>query len=145
MHLPYFLPDDWSRGVEDEEPEPRDRPYLAAAGRMVGMKGFQKLIPLMRNLPEADLRIAGTGPFEPTLRRLAGDLPNVHFEGLLGGPALARLFRGSRAVVVPSLQLVIVSRVDSRLTSKHMSRRKMEGLVWRVESAAQATGIGPQP
>jgi CubicO group peptidase (beta-lactamase class C family) len=52
---------------------------------------------------------------------------------------------GQYAVVVPSLQLVIVSRVDSRLTSKHMSRRKMEGLVWRVESAAQATGIGPQP
>ncbi len=103
VHLPYFLPDDWSGGIEDQEPEPHDRPYLAAAGRMVGMKGFQKLIPLMRNLPEADLRIAGTGPYEPTLRKLAEDLPNVHFEGLLSGPALARLFRGSRAVVVPSL------------------------------------------
>jgi glycosyltransferase involved in cell wall biosynthesis len=57
----------------------------------------------MRCLPEADLRIAGTGPYEPSLRRLAEDLPNVHFEGLLSGPQLARLFRGSRAVVVPSL------------------------------------------
>ena len=26
---------------------------------------------------------------------MAGDLPNVHFEGLLGGAALARLFRGA--------------------------------------------------
>ena len=103
VHLPYFLPDDWSQGIEDEEPEPRERPYLAAAGRLVAMKGFQRLIPVMRYLPEVDLRIAGTGPFEPALRALAADLPNVHFEGLLGGPALARLFRGARAVVVPSL------------------------------------------
>ena len=34
---------------------------------------------------------------------MARDLPNVHFEGLLGGRALARLFRSARAVVVPSL------------------------------------------
>ena len=79
------------------------RPYLAAAGRLVRMKGFQRLIPLMRYLPEVDLRIAGTGPYEETLRALARGLPNVRFEGLLGGPALARLFHGARAVVVPSL------------------------------------------
>ena len=67
------------------------------------MKGFQRLIPLMRYLPEVDLRIAGTGPYERTLRALAARLPNVQFEGLLGGPGLARLFHGARAVVVPSL------------------------------------------
>ena len=37
------------------------------------------------------------------MRALAADLPNVQFEGLLGGTSLARLFRGARAVVVPSL------------------------------------------
>jgi glycosyltransferase involved in cell wall biosynthesis len=105
VHLPYFLPDDWSGGIEDEdqEPAPTERPYLAAAGRLVAMKGFQRLIPLLRYLPEVDLRIAGTGPYEATLRTLARDLPNVRFEGLLGGPELARLFQGARAVVVPSL------------------------------------------
>ncbi len=105
VHLPYFLPDDWSNGIEDEEPlpSPTGRPYLAAAGRLVRMKGFQKLIPVMRYLPGVDLRIAGTGPYEAKLRALARDLPNVHFEGLLGGQELARLFHGARAVVVPSL------------------------------------------
>jgi glycosyltransferase involved in cell wall biosynthesis len=103
VHLPYFLPDDWSDGIEDQEPEPTDRPYLAAAGRLVRMKGFQRLIPLMRYLPGVDLRIAGTGPYESALRERARNLPNVRFEGLLGGPALARLFQGARAVVVPSL------------------------------------------
>jgi glycosyltransferase involved in cell wall biosynthesis len=103
VHLPYFLPDDWAEGLEDDDPEPSDRPYLAAAGRLVRMKGFQRIIPLMRYLPEADLRIAGTGPFEGELRRLAEGLPNVKFEGLLGGTGLARLFHDARAVVVPSL------------------------------------------
>ncbi|HEU5115334.1 MAG TPA: glycosyltransferase family 4 protein, partial [Isosphaeraceae bacterium] len=103
VHLPYFLPDDWSGGIEDDPPEPSPRPYLAAAGRLVKMKGFQRLIPMMRYLPEADLRIAGTGPYEARLRKLARDLPNVHFVGLMGGEALARLFQGARAVVVPSL------------------------------------------
>jgi glycosyltransferase involved in cell wall biosynthesis len=101
--LPHFLPDDWSGGIEDDHPESAGRPYLAAAGRLVKMKGFHKVIPLMRYLPEADLRIAGSGPYEPELRRLAEGLPNVHFVGLLDGPGLARLFHGARGVVVPSL------------------------------------------
>jgi glycosyltransferase involved in cell wall biosynthesis len=102
-HIPYFLPDDSSAGLEDMEPEPTPRPYLAAAGRLVRMKGFQTLIPMMRFLPEIDLRIAGTGPYEGELRRLARGLPNVKFEGLLGGSDLLHLFHGARAVVVPSL------------------------------------------
>lgn len=103
VHLPYFLPDEWSGGIEDEEPTKAERPYVAAAGRLVRMKGFQRLIPLMRYLPEVDLRIAGTGPYESKLRSLAKGLPNVHFDGLLGREGLARLFHGARAVVVPSL------------------------------------------
>jgi glycosyltransferase involved in cell wall biosynthesis len=57
----------------------------------------------MRYLPEADFRIAGAGPYEKALRELAAGLGNVFFEGLLGGKSLGRLFRGARAVVVPSL------------------------------------------
>jgi len=111
-HIPYFLPDGWSQEVVDGiqtlddskiEPDLSGRPYVAAAGRLVRMKGFQRLIPLMKYLPEVDLRIAGTGPYEPELWRMAEGLENVKFEGLLGGSGLAKLFRDSRAVVVPSL------------------------------------------
>ncbi|MDX2036081.1 MAG: glycosyltransferase family 4 protein [Isosphaeraceae bacterium] len=103
VHLPYFLPDDWTDGLEDDDPPRTPRPYIAAAGRLVKMKGFQRLIPIMRYLPDIDLRIAGTGPYEAELRTLAQGLPNVRFEGLLGGDAVSRLFHGARAVVVPSL------------------------------------------
>lgn len=52
---------------------------------------------------------------------------------------------GQYAVVVPSLDLVVVSRVDSRLTSKHVGQLKMERLVWLIEAAGNAAGIGPEP
>jgi glycosyltransferase involved in cell wall biosynthesis len=103
VHLPLFLPSDWGRDLGEENHQTTDRPYLAAAGRLVRMKGFQQLIPIMKLLPEVDLRIAGAGPYENELRRLAEGLPNVQFEGLLGGRDLSRLFQGARAVVVPSL------------------------------------------
>ncbi len=103
VHLPLFLPDGWAAAPRRSSEEPEARPYLAAAGRLVAMKGFQRVIPLMKYLPEADLRIAGGGPYENELRKLAEGLTNVHFEGLLPGHRLARLFRGARGVVVPSL------------------------------------------
>ncbi|WP_322014509.1 serine hydrolase [Paraburkholderia sp. J12] len=54
-------------------------------------------------------------------------------------------YLGQYAIVVPSLDLVVVNLVDSRLTSKRMGQSKMEKLVWLVESAANAQGIGPEP
>ena len=100
-HLPYFLPRDWAG-----EPGPalrRARPYVAAAGRLVRWKGFEWLIELMDRLPHLDLVLAGAGPLEPELRRLAATRPNVELAGLLAPPELAALFRGARTVVVPSL------------------------------------------
>lgn len=52
---------------------------------------------------------------------------------------------GQYAVVVPSLDLVVVSRVDARLTSKSMGQWKMEKFVWLIEAAEGASGIGPEP
>ncbi len=101
-HLPYFLPHDYTGLPEVASPR-HERPYIAAAGRLEEIKGFQDVIAVMNRLPHLDFRIAGTGVFEPELRAQARDLPNVHFEGRLDGPNVAALFRGARAVVVPSL------------------------------------------
>jgi CubicO group peptidase (beta-lactamase class C family) len=54
-------------------------------------------------------------------------------------------YLGQYAVVVPSLDLVVVNLVDSRQTSKRMRQRNMERLVWLTESAENASGIGPEP
>ncbi len=100
--LPYFLPDDYPGGPAADTPR-ADRPYIAAAGRFEKIKGFQDVIDAIKKLPHLDLRLAGSGPFEEELRARAQNLPNVHFEGRLDGPQVAALFRGARAVVVPSL------------------------------------------
>lgn len=99
--LPPFVPAAFSAHAAAQV-APR-RPYVAAAGRLIAAKGFQRVVPLMRELPELDLRLAGAGPFEAELRGLARDVPNVSFEGWLEEPRLASLIRGARAVVVPSL------------------------------------------
>ncbi len=102
VHLPYFLPDQWSGGIENAPPERWNRPYLAAAGRLVKLKGFQRLIPLMRHLPEVDLRIAGTGPYAPSCELWRPTFPTCASRGSWA----ARPWPGSsaaRAVVVPSL------------------------------------------
>jgi glycosyltransferase involved in cell wall biosynthesis len=100
--LPYFLPHDYT-GLPAVAAPDHPRPYVAAAGRLEKIKGFQDAIEAMRHLPELDLRIAGTGRYEADLREQAKDLPNVHFEGRLDAAHVAALFRGARAVVVPSL------------------------------------------
>ena len=96
-----MLPEEWTGGDEPGA-EPQE-PYFAAAGRLVPEKGFQTLIPLMRHFSGVQLRIAGAGPAEGSLRRLARALPNVHFLGLLDPDQIRQLFRGARAVLVPSL------------------------------------------
>ncbi len=101
-HLPYFLPYDYT-GLPEMAPPRHERPYVAAAGRLELIKGFGDVIDIMPRLPHLDLRIAGTGAYETDLRRQAKGMPNVHFEGRLDGPNVAALFRGARAVVVPSL------------------------------------------
>jgi glycosyltransferase involved in cell wall biosynthesis len=102
VHLPYFLPDDYAGRAS--LPTPRhERPYVAVAGRLEKIKGFQDAIDAVRRLPGVDLRIAGAGRYEPALRAQARGMANVHFEGRLDEAEVAALFRGARAVVVPSL------------------------------------------
>ncbi|MBX6311649.1 MAG: glycosyltransferase family 4 protein [Isosphaeraceae bacterium] len=100
--LPYFLPRDYTGLPAVATPSHR-RPYVAVAGRLEKIKGFQDVIDAVRRLPDLDLRIAGTGQYETALRERAQGLPNVHFEGRLDAAQVAALFRGARAVVVPSL------------------------------------------
>jgi glycosyltransferase involved in cell wall biosynthesis len=109
FQLPFHLPGDWAGPQTGRPPASRrhgsERPYFAAAGRLVKEKGFQTAIAAVREVPGVELRIAGAGPYERELRELAADRPEVRFLGLLGAPELAALFRGARAVVVPSLYM----------------------------------------
>ena len=53
---------------------------------------------------------------------------------------------GQYAIVVPSLDLIVVNRVDPRLTSKRVGEQRKAKLLWLIESVAgtTATDIGPE-
>jgi glycosyltransferase involved in cell wall biosynthesis len=102
--LPYFIPDSWVDRFQEHRATAVERaPIFAAVGRLVKEKGFQDVIEQMADLPAAELHIAGAGPYEPELRRLAQALPNVKFLGWLDEVRLAELYSRARALVVPSL------------------------------------------
>jgi glycosyltransferase involved in cell wall biosynthesis len=101
VHLPSFVPET----AEPAPPAPAAaadaRPYFLFAGRLERLKGPQTLLPVFARLPEADLVVAGAGGLDAELRRAAP--PNVRFLGHQEEPALRALYRGARALVVPSL------------------------------------------
>jgi glycosyltransferase involved in cell wall biosynthesis len=74
--------------------------YALVAGRLVEEKGFDTAIRAARGAG-VPLVVAGEGPDEPRLRRLAGDA-DVRFAGLLAPEALADVRRGAAVVLAPS-------------------------------------------
>ncbi len=98
--LPYFLPRDESP-VSDEPPH--SRPYFLFVGRLVKIKGAQTLFTVFQRHAQADLLIAGEGQYEPELRRLACDLPNVKFLGALPYAQLRAYYRHAIATIMPSI------------------------------------------
>ncbi len=94
--LPNFVPAD---RFEPASLAGRGR-YALAAGRLVEEKGFDTAIAAARSAG-VPLVIAGAGPDEARLRRLAGDA-SVRFSGLLEPDALAEVRRGAAVVLAPS-------------------------------------------
>lgn len=102
--LSYFLPDDdFLDAPPPVSKSTPDRPYFLIASRLIKEKGVHDVIAQMAAFPEIDLWIAGTGPFEPELRRMAAGQPNVRFLGLLDYARLRTAYRGARSLIVPSL------------------------------------------
>jgi glycosyltransferase involved in cell wall biosynthesis len=103
--IPYFLPDPDS-GAEAPRPvasPPSDAPYFLFVGRLEKIKGLQDVIPRFGAGAPAELWVAGTGHYEPELRRLAAGSGKVRFLGPRSPEELRSLYAGALAVVVPSV------------------------------------------
>ena len=85
------------------ESEYQDKGYVLFFGRLEDYKGVQTLIKVMDRFSNTKLKIAGVGPFESELRRLAKDMSNVEFLGFVSGDDREDLIRGARVCVVPSI------------------------------------------
>ena len=97
-HIPHFVPN-----PQSETPLQHERPYFLYVGRLESIKGVSRAIAAFRRRPHEDLLVVGTGTLEQQLIREAADLPNVRFLGWQARNDLAALYRGARAVIVPTL------------------------------------------
>lgn len=79
--------------------------YFLFVGRLSGEKGVQLLLEAFHQLPEEKLVIVGTGPDEEKLRQYQRDhhIVNITFEGYRTGAALDDIFRGAKALLLPSV------------------------------------------
>jgi glycosyltransferase involved in cell wall biosynthesis len=84
-------------------PKPSSPAYVIFAGRLVPEKGAEILIRAMQSLPDVQCLIVGAGPDLPRLKDWAKDMRNVEFLGWQTYEDLQELYRGARAVIVPSL------------------------------------------
>ncbi len=105
VHLPYFLPGRDGTGAPATEcgGDGNGRPYFLFVGRLERIKGLHTVFPVFRSNPQADLLVAGDGQYEPTLRELARDIPQVKFLGRTSYDRLRQLYRNAIAVLVPSI------------------------------------------
>jgi glycosyltransferase involved in cell wall biosynthesis len=106
-HIPYFLPrppQPWPEKHEADLPrENVERPSFLFVGRLEKIKGLQNLIPVFKGLSSFDLYVAGTGEYEPELKRLAEGSANIKFLGNLSQDQLRGLYKEAVAVIVPSI------------------------------------------
>lgn len=113
VHVPHFVPltevQPVQAGSNDTDArqalsgERQGIPYFLFVGRLEKLKGLHTVIPLFRRYRKARLLIAGSGTYEPHLRRLAASCGNIHFLGHQTGPALDRLYRDAVALIAPSI------------------------------------------
>jgi glycosyltransferase involved in cell wall biosynthesis len=89
------------RTVEPGRPQGNAVLYV---GRLIEAKGVAYLVEAMRECPREELLIVGDGPEMERLRRAAGDLGNIRFEGRASREELDAHFRRARVLVLPSLR-----------------------------------------
>jgi glycosyltransferase involved in cell wall biosynthesis len=82
--------------------------FVLYIGRLYSLKGIQYLIRAFQNLKKEyrklKLVIAGTGDFEPYLRKIAEDSKDILFVGYVGSMMFKKLlYENCLAVVVPSI------------------------------------------
>jgi glycosyltransferase involved in cell wall biosynthesis len=78
--------------------------YVLFIGRLSDEKGVDVLLRAMQHVPEAQLKITGTGPEKANLEKLKDELnlKNVEFTGAKWGDDARRMIQRARFIVIPS-------------------------------------------
>ncbi len=84
-------------------PRYNDDGYILFVGRLVEEKGVWTLMRAAQLSPGVRIKVVGTGPEEDRMHQFGDRLSNVEFLGFRTGDDLWELYRGARAVVIPSV------------------------------------------
>lgn len=76
--------------------------YFLYFGRLSYEKGVELLIDTFKELPDAKLKIVGTGPIEKELKQKAVGASQIEFLGFKSGDGLHQIIRNAKFVIVPS-------------------------------------------
>lgn len=95
--IPHFIDVSSVKAKEDDEE------YILFVGRFVEEKGTEVLIRAMAELPEVKCKLLGAGPDEGRLRDWAEGMNNIEWLPWQKGGVPWEVYRGARAVVVPSI------------------------------------------
>ena len=120
-------------------PRPRvpGRFVVGYAGRLIEAKGVDVLIRAVGSIGgEVTLRLAGTGPAEPDLRRMAAAMPGVAFEGSIPSADMPAFYNGLDVFVLPT--------VGRRGWTEQFGRAAVEAMACGVPTVVSSTGELPQ-
>lgn len=81
-------------------PDYRRGDYMLFYGRLNKEKGIHTLVEAMKQCPDIELKVGGSGPLYDSLKAM--NLPNVEYLGFLHGEQLDKAIRGASFVIVPS-------------------------------------------
>ena len=97
--LPYTIP------IEEYQPNYNHKGYFVYVGRLSREKGILELVHAMKHVPEAQLKVIGTGRLQDEIDTFiqASGLKNVEMMGYQQGEALRNLVRNAQFVAVPSV------------------------------------------
>lgn len=99
VHIPNFV-----NVIENYQPEFSNNGYFLYFGRLSYEKGLFTLLKAFMEIPEAKLKILGSGPLEADLLKFKEDnnINNVEFLGFQYGEALSNWVKNSIAVILPA-------------------------------------------
>jgi glycosyltransferase involved in cell wall biosynthesis len=104
VYIPYFVPGDSEAPIDTAGfCEDVKEPYFLFVGRLEKLKGLQTLLPIFQRYKKARLLIAGTGAYEPNLRQIANNAPNIKFLGYQTSAKLQLLYRNALGLIAPSI------------------------------------------
>ncbi len=119
-------------------PQPRepDRFVVGFAGRLIAAKGVDVLIRAVGSIGgDVTLRIAGTGPSEPDLRRMSAAMSGVVFEGAIPSADMPAFYN--------SLDVFVLPTVGRRGWTEQFGRAAIEAMACGVPVIVSTAGELP--